>query len=177
MKRWTEEETDYLIGYSIDPEGEKIKDIANFLNRSEDAVKNKLKRLRKKETYVGYVQRRWTSKEKDILKEAINHMNYREIASVLGRSENSIMLYVQYMGLAKQTTSQKTLENLKPKIVNLAKQGYTRREISEKVGLPYTVIKNFIWSRKIKCLDVSNHRTKEQKEKHRNFMTAANRRK
>lgn len=177
MKRWTNEEVDYLISYSIDPDNEKIRDVAIFLNRSEASIKNKLKRLRKEKEYTRYVQRRWTPKEQTILKEAVHYMTYKEISGILGRTENSVMLRAQRLGLSKKVTSKEIIEVMERKVRILAKKGYTRREISEEVGVPYIVIKNFIHNRRIECSDASKIKTKEQRERHNNFIKIATRRK
>lgn len=177
MKKWSEDEIDFLVSFSQNPEGDSIKDAAKFLGRSYDAVKNKLSKLRKAEPYVGYLEKRFTDKEVRIIRSALSSgYTHKEIGKIIGVDEISIRNKISHLGLTKEITPTSLLKSLEPQIRQMADTGYTRKEIAEKVGLKYSVIKVFIYSKKIECRNESREKSAKQKEAHRKFMRCATRR-
>ena len=177
MKRWSEDEIDFLVSFSQDPEGESIKDIAEFLGRSCDAVKNKLSRLRKTESYVGYLNKVYTEKEIRIVRSAVSSgYTHKEIGDLIGSNEISVRNKIKLLGMSRKMTPHNLLKSLEPLIREMAQDGFTRSEISERVGLRYPVIKNFIYSKKIECRHATREKNYYQKEAHRKFMKSMTRR-
>lgn len=177
LKRWTEDEENYLIAFSQDPDGDTIKSVAKFLGRTEKSVRIKLSRLRKQNPYVGYLEREWT--EKEIAKLKVMHrqrISYKEIGKQLGRTEASIQSKIIGLGLSKRILHPSVLKQLEGEIRRLAKEGYTRQEIANIVGLEYKTIKYFILEHNIDCKKADRVPAAKQRQYHSDFMRNATRR-
>lgn len=176
-KRWTQEDDDYLESLSIDPEGEKLQSVADFLGRSRNSVVSRLVNMRKIHKHVGYLERKWTDREDSLLINSKRNMSYKEIGELLNRTEAAVTFRAQRIGITKSITPASKLKELEGTIKELAAQGYTRREIAERVNLDYVVIKTFIYNRGIECANAPKRPTKETKKNHQDFMSNATRRK
>ncbi|MFL2076405.1 hypothetical protein [Marinilactibacillus psychrotolerans] len=175
-KRWTQEDDDYLESLSIDPEGEKLQSVADFLGRSRNSVVSRLVNMRKIHKHVGYLERKWTDREDSILINSKRNMSYKEIGELLNRTEAAVTFRAQRIGITKSITSAESLKKLEGTIRKLAEEGYTRREIAEKLNLDYMVIKAFVYNHKIKCRSAYKGPTEETKKNHQEFMSKAYRR-
>ncbi|WP_122645721.1 hypothetical protein [Enterococcus mediterraneensis] len=176
-RTWTEDEIDYLISFSQDPSGETTKDVAKYLGRSHAAVKVKLSKLRKAYPYVNYLEKRFSDRDVEIIKNSLrNGMTQKEIGKVLGVDEISVRNKVKHLGLNKTITHPDTLKELDGEIRRLASLGYTRQEIADRLKLKYVTIKYFVRSRKILCENAMRQTSNAQKEAHQKFMNFATRR-
>lgn len=167
---WTEDEIDYLISFMYDREDETVADVAKFLNRTEMTVKNRMSKIRKMpgNESMPYVYKRWTKKEKEMLRymKANGRMTYKEIAKKLGKSEKSIAGMVKKMGIANSTDDRAGLSNKEDEIRKMASEGYTRREIAEKLGFKYETMRRFIKRKNIQCTNAkANQKYKERQTK------------
>ena len=174
--QWTEEDDDYLVMFSESPDKDEIKDVAQFLGRTEDAVVSRLVILRKDNKYVGYLKRKWTPEEDKIITHSKGNVTYKELAEKLNRTEAAIMLRVQNLGIANKITHPEKLKGLDFKIREMAENGHTRREIADETGLEYKVIKNYLLRNKIKCRYADHKVNEHQRKIMSNIMRHATRR-
>lgn len=167
---WTEDEIDYLISFMYDREDETVADVAKFLNRTEMTVKDRMSKIRKMpgNESMPYIHKRWTEKEKEMLRymKANGRMTYKEIAKKLGKSEKSIAAMVKKMGIANSADDRAGLSNKEDEIRKMASEGYTRREIAEKLGFKYETMRRFIKRKNIQCTNAkANQKYKEKQTK------------
>lgn len=163
---WTEDEDDYLISFLYDREGETFADVAKFLDRTKEDVKERTYHLRKMpgNENLPYKNKPWSKKGEETLKYMIlqGRMNHKEIADEMGRTEYSIKSAVRRLGFSKKRTAGKISER-EEKIREMAKAGYTRREIAEKIGFHYGPTCRFIKSKSIECVnEKANQKYKEK---------------
>lgn len=149
-EKWSEEEVDYLISYSIDPDTDSVRDVSKHLGRSERSIITKLMRLRNEGTIFDYVNQPWSEFEINALKNRYAITTYKELSELLGRSENAIRTKANKLGLKKNL---KILHKDK-QIRSLAERGYTRQEIADKLGFRVDQINGYIWLHKIRCKKV-----------------------
>lgn len=173
VRRYSEEMEDYLDSFSNDPDTECIKSVAKHFGKSYNSVAGKLVRMRKDSEYTGHLKRRWSKREDNALKHSHGIVPNKELAELLGRSENSITYRARVLGLTKNVVDFSGVGN---EIKLLASKGYTRKQIAEKTDINYTAIQNYIYRNKIKCTNASREKTKEQKEMHQEFLSHAFRR-
>ena len=83
--RWTEDEDVYLEYFAY--EGDSgIQEAAEYLNRSKAAVVSRLQYLRKKDSNVRCLKRKWSEKEDEFLRKNYRVMKKNELAKRLGRT-------------------------------------------------------------------------------------------
>ncbi|MCO7128322.1 hypothetical protein NIE88_21585 [Sporolactobacillus shoreicorticis] len=145
-KPWTEDDIDYLAQFSVSPEGDLIRDTADFLGRSEVSARNKLSRIRKN-GQGEYLSKPWTSREIKILKSSYFIISNKELAYRLGRSADAVKIKASKLGISKKTNVAKWGRTIR----HLAMEGCTRKEISKQIGIPYDSICGYIWLHKIEC--------------------------
>lgn len=167
---WTEDEIDYLISFMYDREDESVADVAKFLNRTEMTVNDRMSKIRKMpgNENMPYVYKRWTEKEKEMLEfmKVNGRMTHKEIAKNLGRSEKSIKAMVEKMGIANPADDRAGLSNKEDEIRKMASEGYTRREIAEKLGFKYETMRRFVKRKNIQCTNAkANQKYKEKQTK------------
>ena len=90
MRRWTEEERQFVIDHAEDMQDTEI---AAALGRGAHAVGD----LRRK--IIGYKQKPWTEEDENYLCENWGHMTFDGLCKHLGRSKNAILVRVGRLGL------------------------------------------------------------------------------
>jgi hypothetical protein len=95
IKHWTIEEEQTLK--SMKEAGASLYDIAQELNRSEEAIKTRWKRLRAREGKVSHIG--WSEEEIALLHEPLS---YEELTVKLGRSKRSIQSICEKLGISKR---------------------------------------------------------------------------
>lgn len=167
---WTEDEIDYLISFMYDREDETVADVAKFLNRTEMTVKNRMSKIRKMpgNESIPYANKRWTEKEREMLAHMRlgGQMTNKEISRKLGRSVEAVQQAAVLMGLSKAPVEHIELTNKEDEIRKMANEGYTRREIAEKLGFKYETMRRFIKRKNIQCTNAkANQKYKEKQTK------------
>lgn len=159
-KRWTEDEDDYLKYFVFSGEA-TIKDAAELLGRSSGSVSARLTELRRSDSSVQYLHRRWTDKEDDYLRE--NYLKYdtKILSKNLGRSVESVKSRKAQLKLSLVRPITKHREI----IVSLANKGYYRKEIACFLNIDEKSLANFLRLNKIHCDYVPlSERTKNLKK-------------
>lgn len=159
-KRWTEDEDDYLK-YFVFSGDSTLKDAAELLGKTTGAVSARLTELRKIDRSVQYLNRRWTEKEDDYLRD--NYLKYdaKILAKNLGRTVESVKSRKSQLklSLVRPITKHKEI------IVALANKGYYRKEIAQFLNIDEKSLANFLRLNKIHCDYVPmNERTKNLKK-------------
>lgn len=151
MNLWKEDEIDLIVSFASDPEGDAVRDVSLFLGRTENAVKNKLSKLRKKENFVEYINLPWNEKEIEFLKRRYPVDTAKMIGGTLGRTVASVRLKAKKLGIKKN----KSIKKFDEQIRVLANQGLERKEIAKELCLPYDSICKYLWEHKIDCKKTS----------------------
>ncbi|WP_270745016.1 hypothetical protein [Lactococcus petauri] len=159
-KRWTEDEDDYLK-YFVFSGDSTLKDAAELLGKTPGAVSARLTELRKIDRSVQYLNRRWTEKEDDYLRE--NYLKYdtKILSKNLGRTVESVKSRKSHLklSLVRPITKHKKI------IIALANKGYYRKEIARFLNIDEKSLANFLRLNKIHCDYVPlNERTKDLKK-------------
>lgn len=98
MHKWTEDELIYLE-YFVFENDAKLKEAANFLGRSLNAVECRLSRLRKTNRNTCYLKRKWTETEDNFIRENYRKMSGPTIALRLNRSYGAVRERRRFLGL------------------------------------------------------------------------------
>lgn len=146
-KRWTNDEDIYLERFLYDNSEGTYRDIAKFLGRTVNAVKNRSVRLRDKNKNIGIVQKRWTDKEITYLKNTYTSLPTKKIAEHLNRSEPSVIIKANSLGIYKL----KRVRDYDSEIRELAKQGLWQSEIARQLSLPRRSVAAYITKCGIQC--------------------------
>ncbi|KES76295.1 hypothetical protein AFZ31_09050, partial [Listeria monocytogenes] len=109
------------------------------------AVINRLVKLRKRDSSVSFIRRPWTKKEDEILKNNYIIMSNDQLAERLRRTKASVAARKVLLGLTNKHMSKKDDKMIR----HLGNQGYTIKEISAEMNLPYCLIKNYIRNHRI----------------------------
>lgn len=96
---WTEDDDIYLEYFIFSKDG-KLKEAAEFLNRSLDTTRSRAATIRKKRKDY-YICRKWTTEEDNYIKTNYKSVTYQAIALRLGRSRMAVTMRVQRLGLRK----------------------------------------------------------------------------
>lgn len=144
-KNWSEDDEIYIEHYIFGEGADKemtYEAAANFLGRSQNAIRKKVVRMRKEGSEIGYINRIYTEAEKHFIKQNYQNMTANNIGKRLGRPPRSIIYKAQKMGLKKN----RSLKNNVKRIKELSKSGYTDYQIGKILG--------------VHCQSVTYHRDK-----------------
>ncbi|EPT7250646.1 hypothetical protein ACVR7L_000044 [Listeria monocytogenes] len=129
QENWTEDDLIYLE-YFVYEGDEKLKEAAEFLGRTLGAVETMLKRLRKKSKNVCYINKKWTEKEDNFLRENYQTMSGKAIAIRFGCTYGAVKSRRSFLGLKRKRTKEKDGE-----IRKLLAEGYYLSQISKELGI------------------------------------------
>lgn len=103
-KKWSQEDTDFLINNYKDM---PFEDMEKALNRTKQSLQQKAKRLGLKRSYaVGGIQARWTREETDFLIRNFEDMPFEAMEKALNRTEQSIRGKAKNLGLKRGWTQE-----------------------------------------------------------------------
>lgn len=131
IKHWTLEE-EYTLKYMKEA-GASFYTIAQELNRSEEAIKTRWKRLRAREGKVSHIG--WSKEEIALLHEPLS---YEELVVKLGRSKRSIQSICEKLGISKRypgTRNIGTMNHYSPTILYLVDFGSFKKVGVTQVGI------------------------------------------
>lgn len=108
-KHWTPDEIEYLGRVIEDPEGVKVQEVADFLGRSNGAVRSQIHRMKKKKDYgkIEFNFNGWRPDEIRYLKRTAPHCSYREIAEELNKTASAVEQKAYKLGIKKQRSKVK----------------------------------------------------------------------
>lgn len=159
-RRWTEDEDIYLEYFAFEGDS-SIQEAADFLNRSKAAVVSRLQHLRKKDSSVRCLKRKWSEKEDEFLKKNYRVMKNSEIAESLRRTSAAV-------DQRKKKLKLRTIRPItvhKDKIIDLIQKGYYRPEIAKELNINEASLVNFLKHNNIYCKPVPyKMRTKKIRE-------------
>lgn len=158
--RWTEDEDVYLEYFAY--EGDSgIQEADEYLNRSKAAVVSRLQYLRKKDSNVRCLKRKWSEKEDEFLRKNYRVMKNNELAKRLGRTCAAVDQRKKILEL--RTIRPITVH--KDKIIELIQKGYYRPEIAKELNINEASLVKFLIINKIYCKPVPyKMRTKQIRE-------------
>ncbi len=140
-KRWSEDDEIYLEYYLYDDteKEESYKAAAEFLGRSERAIKKKIWRMRKLNGSIGHINKPYSEKEITFIKEHYLTMKAKNIGVRLNRSPTSIINKAYELGIRKN----KTMRDYEKRIRELITKGYNTYEISKELKISRPSINYF----------------------------------
>ncbi|HFL0060679.1 TPA: hypothetical protein ACGX1Y_002412 [Listeria monocytogenes] len=142
---WTEDDDIYLE-YFVFENDTNINEAAEFLNRTHNAVRTRIVNLRKKDTSVAYIRKRWTEKEDDFLKNNYKAMSDVVLAERLQRTKGAVTGRKRTLGLQK---IYKLTSSQDKKIRSLGSAGHTITEIADAVQVPRRIIYSYVHNHRI----------------------------
>ncbi len=149
---WSEDDDIYLEYYLYDPDETSIEEVCHFLGRTKMAVEKRMSILRK-ENKAGRFKNDWSKKEDDIIKK-FWHKTGKELAELLpNRTPGACRARRANLGIRK---SVKDFSFYHDDIIELAAQGFTRREIARKLGISYNALRGYVYTRKIDVVKADN---------------------
>lgn len=137
QENWTEDDLIYLE-YFVYEGDEKLKEAAKFLGRTLDAVETMLKRLRKENKNVYYLNKKWTEKEDDFIRKHYQTMSGTAIAIRLGCTYGAVKNRRIVLGLKQKRTKEKDGE-----IRKLLAEGYYLSQISRELGINLNTLRTY----------------------------------
>lgn len=158
--RWAEDEDIYLEYFAYEGDS-SIQEAAEFLNRSKAAVVSRLQYLRKKDSSVRYLKRKWSEKEDEFLRKNYRVMKNDDLAKRLGRTPAAVdqRKKVLELRIIRPITIHRD------RIINLIQRGYYRPEIAKELNINEASLVNFLIINKIYCKPVPYElRTKKIRE-------------
>lgn len=146
-KKWTEDDIIYLE-LACQDRSVSISDMADTLDRSEAAVKDKIKEYHLKDgTYNG----RWTDAEIQYLINNYMFLKIKDMAEYLGRTYSGVSTKARALGLRQINKKRLNRE----KVSELAAKGYTYKEIAQKLGSTHQNVITYCCKRGIKVRKMS----------------------
>lgn len=141
-RRWSEDEELVLESFLINPDGDNFKSIADLLERSENSVRNKARRLRNENSYLrNRFQRKFAMSEVQFIKDNYNTMSAKAIATRLRRTPKTVMNKANELGIRKQ----KDLASHDERIRKMARRGNTAREIAIAINSNDKSIRDYLY--------------------------------
>lgn len=133
---WTEDELDYIALATEDNES-TVEEVASFLGRSVSSVRSKSERVNDRKGQ--FVKRRWSEREVATLRKYYHKvLDLKDLAAVLERSVNSLIIKADRLGLAHR---HEPWGVAKADVERLAEQGMTYKEIAKELGKPVATIR------------------------------------
>ena len=155
MKRWTEEDKDYL---KKNFNKYTYKQLAQLLNRSVEAIKLQSKKLGLRKR----VTNEWVEEDIKYLKENINKYSYEELGQLLNRTPNACRYKAFTMGIKKERPSSYRLRKRK-KVLNWDDEKLYLL-VSLHSSFSYRVIAEILECSEEECENKYKSLTKEEKE-------------
>lgn len=137
QENWTEDDLIYLE-YFVYEGDEKLKEAAKFLGRTLGAVETMLKRLRKENKNVYYINKKWTEKEDDFIRKNYQTMSGPTIAIRLGCTYGAVKNRRSFLGLKQKRTKEKEGE-----IRKLLAEGYYLSQIARELGINLNTLRTY----------------------------------
>lgn len=168
-RRWTEDEDIYLE-YFILQGDTPVKEAADFLGRSWGATCTRLTELRKKDSNVHYVKKRWSSKEDEFLKQNYKVLTDNQLAESLNRTVEAVKTRrTKHLRLTKS----KKITSRRKEIEQLIEDGHYRPGIARRLGIDQKSLGTFLRMNNIYCPEVPcSQRTKKMKAVERGYINS-----
>lgn len=129
-RKWTEDELVYLEYFVFENDTQLI-EASKYLNRSINAIRKKLCKMRKEDGFRCYMHRLWTEKENEFLKQHYSSMKNKYIAQRLNRTIGSIEFQASKLNLKKH----KNIKELDAEIRRLIEKGYYLSQICSELDI------------------------------------------
>ncbi|MFU2180726.1 hypothetical protein ACMZ6Y_00365 [Streptococcus pluranimalium] len=134
MKKWSEEETEYLI-YCLSDRSYDRKEIADFLGRSVKSVSDKIYHLRKTQGVTD--SKHYSDFEIKVIKNSYHSLGAKELAKILGRSVKSMERKAMSLGVTRKNNKS---DDVIKKLKKLSDEGYYINQICKKLGMSHTLV-------------------------------------
>ena len=129
-RKWTEDELVYLEYFVFENDTQLI-DASKHLNRSTNAIRKKLCKMRKEDNFRCYMHRLWSEKEDEFLKKHYLSMKNKYIADRLNRTVGAVEFRAKKLGLTKH----KKIKELDTEIRRLIDEDYYLSQICTKLNI------------------------------------------
>lgn len=148
VRKWTEDEEEYLEHYIREPEGTPHEEIAEFLGRSVSSVYNKSHKLRKELNIPAPFKKNFTEREIEYIKSCYKKgISVPRMADHLKRPERSIQAIINKHGIS----TRKFARDYDKEIRTLAAQGAWKKEIARRLGLHEVAVMRYTLANNIEC--------------------------